>query len=69
MKRKLLALTALILALALLCGCSSVNAGELMKQLFPAKDESVASQQTGDISSISKEPEGTAVVTETYTQI
>ena len=53
MKRKLLALTALILALALLCGCSSVNAGELMKQLFPAKDESVASQQTGDISSIS----------------
>ena len=69
MKRKLLALTALILALALLCGCSSVNAGELMKQLFPAKDESVASQQTGDISSISNEPEGTAVVTETYTQI
>ena len=67
MKRKLLALTALILALALLCGCSSVNAGELMKQLFPAKDESVASQQTGDISSISNEPEGTAVVTETYT--
>ena len=69
MRRKLTALTALLFLLALLCGCSSVNAGELMKQLFPAKDESVASQQTGDISSISSEPEGTAVVTETYTQI
>ena len=41
MKRKLLACTALVLCLALLCGCTSIATSEWMQDLFPIGDEAV----------------------------
>ena len=49
MKRKLLACTALVLCLALLCGCTSIATSEWMQDLFPVGDEAVAAQQTGSV--------------------
>ena len=49
MKHKLLACTALVLCLALLCGCTSIATSEWMQDLFPVGDEAVAAQQTGSV--------------------
>ena len=69
MKRKLLACTALVLCLALLCGCTSIATSEWMQDLFPVGDEAVAAQQTGSVEDSTAEQEVKQVVTETYTEI
>ena len=65
MKRKLLACTALVLCLALLCGCTSIATSEWMQDLFPVGDEAVAAQQTGSVEDSTAEQEVKQVVTET----
>ena len=67
MKRKLLACTALVLCLALLCGCTSIATSEWMQDLFPVGDEAVAAQQTGSVNGSEDKQEVKQVVTETYT--
>ena len=69
MKRKLLACTALVLCLALLCGCTSIATSEWMQDLFPVGDEAVAAQQTGSVEDSTAEQEVKQVVTETYTEL
>ena len=69
MKRKLLACTALVLCLALLCGCTSIATSEWMQDLFPVGDEAVAAQQTGSVEGSTAEQEVKQVVTETYTEL
>ena len=69
MKRKLLACTALVLCLALLCGCTSIATSEWMQDLFPVGDEAVAAQQTGLVEGSTAEQEVKQVVTETYTEL
>ena len=63
MKRKLLACTALVLCLALLCGCTSIATSEWMQDLFPVGDEAVAAQQTGSVEDSTAEQEVKQVVT------
>ena len=69
MKRKLMACTALVLCLALLCGCTSIATSEWMQDLFPVGDEAVAAQQTGSVEDSTAEQEVKQVVTETYTEL
>ena len=69
MKRKLMACTALVLCLALLCGCTSIATSEWMQDLFPVGDEAVAAQQTGSVDGSDKQQEVKQVVTETYTAL
>lgn len=69
MKRKLMACTALVLCLALLCGCTSIATSEWMQNLFPVGDEAVAAQQTGSVEDSTAEQEVKQVVTETYTEL
>lgn len=67
--KKLLTLTALVLCLCLLCGCTTLATSEWMQTLFPVGDETVAAQQTGSVDDEEEEEEVRHVVTETFTAL
>lgn len=69
MKRTVKTLTALVLTLALLCGCTSTAVVDWMAQLYPVGDEKVAAQQVGNLEESDDEEPVKAVITETYTEL
>lgn len=72
MKQKLCAVLALVLALAMLCGCSNIDLSwftSRFKTESQLEQEAAGIEPETPVSSESSEPQGTAVATEVYSEL